>query len=446
MKTKQSLMKKNLASAFILCVGVLSLVGCSSTQPIVEPDMAPMESDYQLHKNWQVNFGAMPTRDARGLSFAEDDQHIYMAAESGDMVALLKDNQSRWVDQVVWQTQFDSAIVSGPRKHQDRLFIGTSKGQFIAVAASNGDYLWQSQLSSEVLSQAVIANNKIFTRTVDGKLYALNLQTGEKIWVVEHQMPSLSLRGAPEVIIADNKVIVAWETGVVQALALNSGQRIWETRIAVPSGRTDLQRMVDIQARLIYQNDRLYALGFHGKFVAIDLQSGEFYFVKDVSGYRDFLVDDQAVYVVDEADILYAFDRLNGSLIWKQSLFKDRLIGDLAESGDELLVVDGWGYLHWINKLQGTEVARVKHSNEYGDGNRILRVLSAGKRSYLFDDQGVVTSYKVALSNLKEFKLAHQDKSQQDKASQDSVKPKETPAQTDQETSWWQNFKGLWPF
>ena len=402
-------MKKRFTLMFAVATGLTLLVGCSTSKPLVEPYMAPMDSDYSLHKNWQVKLETMPNRDAEGLFFAEDTKNIFVASETGHLVALNKSNTSRWTDQVVWQAKFDSPIVSGPTLNAESLLIGTSKGQLIAVSAETGSYLWQTQLSSEVISRAIVKERKIFTRTVDGKFYALSATTGKILWVAEHQMPSLSLRGAPAAVYSDGKLFVGWESGSVQALSAKSGALLWETRIAVPKGRTDLERMVDVQSNLILKDGRLFVLGFHGKLASINTENGNFYFVKDVSGYRDFVVDDSAVYVVDEDDVMYAFDMASGAILWKQNSFKGRLVGDLSLSGDELLAVDGWGYLHWLNKLQGIEIARAKHSNEYGDGNRILRVYSDNNNTYLLDDEGVITSYKIKPSNLKLFKIEHNE-------------------------------------
>jgi len=397
-------MKKRITLALMIMSSVGIISGCSTAKPLVEPYMAPMESDYSLHKNWQVKLEAMPNRDSKGLFFAEDEQNVYVATETGFLASLKKSNTSRWSDQVNWEVKFDSPIVSGPTRDGDRLFIGTSKGQLIAVSSKTGEYLWQSQLSSEVMSRAVIAEGKIFTRTVDGKLYALNANDGSIEWVAEHQMPNLSLRGAPQVIYSDGKVFIGWESGSVQALSAKSGSLLWETRVAIPSGRTDLERMVDVQSNLVLKDGRLYVLGFHGKFASINPENGNFYFVKEVSGFRNFVVDDSAIYLVDENDVLYSFDLVSGATLWKQNAFKNRLVGDLSLADNDLLVVDGWGYLHWLNKVQGIEVARAKHSNEYGDGNRILRVYSEGKKVFLLDDEGVITSYNVTPSDLKLFK------------------------------------------
>lgn len=429
--------------------GLALLAGCSASKQLVEPYMAPMESDYSLHKNWQVKLETMPNRDSEGLFFAEDAKSIYIASETGHLVSLKKTNTSRWSDQIQWQVKLDSPIVSGPTLDGGNLLVGTSKGQLIAVSAETGAYLWQTQLSSEVMSRAVVEERKIFTRTVDGKFYALSAKTGKVLWVVEHQMPNLSLRGSPAAVYSDGKLFVGWESGSVQALSAKSGALLWETRIAIPKGRTDLERMVDVQANLVLKDDRLFVLGFHGKLASINPENGNFYFVKEVSGYRDFVVDDSALYVVDEDDVMYGFDMASGAILWKQNAFKGRLIGDLSLSGEELLAVDGWGYLHWINKLQGIEVARAKHSNEYGDGNRILRVYSEKKNTYLLDDEGVITSYNVTPSNLKLFKIEHNEtQATTDKPVVELVEDNTTDdTSSKKDESWWNiKLSDFWPF
>ncbi|MGM0541214.1 MAG: outer membrane protein assembly factor BamB [Pseudomonadota bacterium] len=399
--------------AIIVLLAVISS-SCSTSKVVKEPTaLAPLESNYMLHKNWQVKTETMPNKDSEGLFFSEDTDHLYVANSTGYVVALKKENTSRWTDQVVWETKFATPIVSGPAKHGDKLIIGTAKGQVIVLSAADGNILWQTQLSSEVMSYAVVAEQKIFTRTVDGKLYALELNSGEIVWVAEHQMPTLSLRGSPPVVYNEGTLYIGWESGSIQALSAKSGGLLWETRIAVPKGRTDLERMVDVQSALVMKQNRLIALGFHGKLVAINPDNGNFYFVKEISGYRDLAVNDSTIFVVDDSDVIHALDLLSGAKLWRQDAFKSRLVGDLKLYNDELLVVDGWGYLHWMNSIQGTESSRVKHSNEYGDGNRILRVRVDGTQLTLLDDEGVITHYSVKPSSLAEFKAEHAEQTEQ---------------------------------
>ena len=394
--------------ALIGLCSIILLGGCSSTPILKEPStLAPLEALYTLQKNWQVKTETMPNRDSEGLLFTEDASNLYAATATGYLVALTKETKTRWKDQVVWEVKFASEIVSGPAKQGEQLIIGTAKGLLVSLSTNHAHIKWQTQLSSEVMSYPVIAQQTIFTRTVDGKLYAVNAATGEVIWIVEHEMPSLSLRGSPAVLYFEDILYVAWESGMVQALSASSGTLLWEKRIATPKGRTDLERIVDIQASLVMKEGRLIALGYHGKLVAINPLNGKSFFEKELSSYRDFVVDSDRIYVVDDTDVLYAFDLFSGAMLWTQTAFKGRAIGDLNFYQNALLVADGWGYLHWVNRVQGTEFARVKHSNEYGDGNRVLRIKIDGNQLTLLDAEGTITQYDVEPSNLALFKKAH---------------------------------------
>ncbi|QKI88771.1 outer membrane protein assembly factor BamB [Thiomicrorhabdus xiamenensis] len=397
--------KTQLLSVVLLSGAVALMSGCSSTIKKEEPPKEQIDSALTMDLLWTVRQSAMPNGDTRGLAIAHDQQQLVVANSQGYVSKLSKNPQSRWTDQVVWEVRFDEAITSGPTldSDNDRILIGTAKGRLKAIDADNGGVLWQKQLSSEVVGKPTLNGNFIFTRTVDGKVYALNRDSGDTVWVSEHQMPSLSLRGSPQVLPTDELVFVAWETGMIQALSASSGELIWETRIAIPSGRTDLERMVDIQANLQYKDGVLYALGFHGKLAAINPENGNFIFVTELSGYRDFVVDANALYVVDDDDVLYAFDAKSGAPLWKQESMKGRTIGDLAFYKEDVLLTDEWGYVHWVSKLQGTESSRFKHSNDYGDGNKIVRVEVDGDSIYLFDGQGSISRYQVRPSDRAEF-------------------------------------------
>ena len=399
----------------ILTTLLLGLTACSSSTVVRVPaQLDTMDSSLKIMHNWQVKLNAMPVFDGEGLNIAQNDEAVFTADQQGKVAAFKKKNQSRWTDQVIWQSQLSEKVISGPVLFESHLIVGTSKGKVVAFDSVTGDVLWQTQLSSEVVSKAAIAENKIFTRTVDGRLYALSLKSGKVIWVNERQMPNLSLRGSSSVLYEQGVLYVGWESGKVEAIKAESGKSLWESIIAVPRGRTDLERMVDIQSSLVIKNNRLIALGYHGKLAAMSLESGYLFYAEDLSGFRDFVVDDQAIYAVDEDDFIHAYDLSNGTKLWTQKGLKYRSLGDLKTHKNYLLAIDGLGYIHWINKLHGTFEARVKHSNDYGDENTVLQAMVNGDDIYLLDQQGTINSYHVEQSDVAAFRtqlqMAKQDK------------------------------------
>ena len=405
----------NVLRTAVLSALLAGLTACSSTTVVRVPaELESIDSSLQIAHNWQVQLNAMPVFDGEGLNIAENDTVVFTAVQKGKVAAFKKANQSRWTDQVIWQSQLSEKIISGPVLQDDYLVVGTSKGKVVTYDALTGNVLWQTQLSSEVVSKPAIAENKIFTRTVDGYLYALSLKTGKVIWVNERQMPNLSLRGSSAVLFDKGVLYVGWETGKVEAIKAESGKSLWESDVAIPRGRTDLERMVDIQASLVIKNNQLIALGFQGKLSAMSLENGYLFYAEDLSGFRDFVVDDKAIYAIDEEDFIHAYDLSNGTKLWTQKGLKYRSLGDLKTHQNYLLAIDGLGYMHWIDKLQGTFVARVKHSNDYGDENTVLQAMVDGDDIYLLDQQGTINSYHVEQSDVAAFRaqlqMAKQDK------------------------------------
>lgn len=392
-------------SIVLIFASAVLLQSCTQPKIVRVPTpLVQMSSPYDIHRDWQIQLDHFKYSDSEGLYFADDSKQVYFANPNGTLTAAWKADKGRWTDQVKWQRKFNQPILSGPTLVGDGLIVGTSKGDLMRLSKADGRIEWQTELSSEILSLPVVAKGNVYVRTVDGKLYSVKAATGKVNWVIEHPLPNLSLRGIAPVTYADDTLYVGWESGSVQALDAATGETKWQTQVLIPKGRTDLERLVDIQSRLILSQGRLYVFGYHGKLVALNPENGNLFWSKDVSGFRDFLVDDKALYLVDEDDILYAYDLYNGTLIWKQTHFKYRRLVDLAfYSHHQILLADGFGMLHWIDKLDGTQVARAKHSDPDSVRAQLVRVWTDKKRIYTQDSGGFVTGYNVVPSNWYEF-------------------------------------------
>lgn len=377
------------------------LQACSSTSQTVRipTPLISAVDDYDLSLEWQVSVDKLAEADGRSLAFADDGERLFVASSSGLVTALWKHNQARYTDQVIWQAKYEASILSGPILANNHLIMGTSKGDLLALSPSDGGVLWQAQLNSEVVSMPVVQDNQVFVRTNDGRVVSVNLQTGDVIWVADHQMPNLFMRGSAPVLLDGDRLYVGRESGFVEALSVETGEKIWEARIAIPRGRTDLERMVDIQSRLILDSGRLFVLSYNGRMAALNTSGGHISWAKDISGYRDFVILDNVLYLLDEDDIFRALDPTTGTEYWNQDSLKYRMTGDVlvdktAYEFDSILLRDGLGYLHWLDPKKGHFIARFKHANHLNDGEQILQIHQDGQRYYVLDSDGSVTAYQ----------------------------------------------------
>jgi outer membrane protein assembly factor BamB len=390
--------KFTLAATF---AALFVLQACSTTSQTVRipSELAANVEKYPLVMDWQILIGQMAAADGKGLAIAQRDQRLYVASSSGMVTALKTENQPRFEDQVLWQVYFEAGLLAGPVLHNDRLILGSAKGDVFALSTSDGQIQWQTQLQSEVVSRPVIVENKILVRTNDGRLIALDDATGQVVWVADYQMPNLFLRGAAEVQVVANQIFIGREAGFVESLSLQTGERLWETRLALPKGRTDLERMVDVQASLLYDSERLYALSFNGRLAAINPNNGLFLWVKDLSGYRDFLIYNQVLYVFDEDDVLHAIDPVTGTTYWTQDALRYRGVGDIKldwhfQEQATLRVTDTQGYIHWLSTKDGLPVSRFKHASDTESGQQILQIHQDKTRYYVLDADGWIKAYQ----------------------------------------------------
>ncbi len=404
-------MNRLMVWASLLAFVVLS--GCSSFssfdfsptvdrggQPVVEGEKRPGQLKPLNHANpvqaalqWTLNYAPLNGADARGLQVAADGQRFYMAMPNGMVTAFHRADQPTWASQVAWQLLLGSPVLAGPLLHDDMLYVGTADGRLLAVEARSGKVRWTRQLSSSLDARLVWADGVVLARTLDSQLYAVRAADGEVSWKAGHEAPALALQGEPAPLVWLDRVIVGWENGLVEALDLGTGNVLWRQRLATPQGRTDLERMVDVQAQPVIRDGRLYVVAFHGKLAAMNPDNGALEWVKDFSGYRDPVVLSDRILVLDDEDMLHAFDLVTGTRIWRQADLKYRQLTDLRLWPETGLVVtgDGQGLVHWIEPLNGQLEGRVRHHSKPIVG---LFVLS-GNQLVVIDGEGYLSLYRM---------------------------------------------------
>src|SRR5690606_30499217 len=207
--------------------------------------------------------------DARvALAPVIDGERVFAAGNHGAVVAFSLEDGRR-----LWRTDTRTVLSGGPGLGAGLLVVGSSDGEVIALDAETGVERWRSVVSSEVLAAPVIANQIVLVRGGDERVTALDAADGGQLWQHEQTMPSLVLRGTAGIVVADDVAIVGYDNGRVNALRVRDGQVVWETPVASPSGRTEIERMVDVNATPRVIGRDIYAVAYQGRIAAMALES-----------------------------------------------------------------------------------------------------------------------------------------------------------------------------
>lgn len=260
----------------------------------------------------------------------------------------------------VWTTDLNVPISGGPGVGEGLVLVGTSEAQVIALDEKTGTERWRKRVSSEVLAAPAIDNGIVIARTIDGKVIGMDAKTGRRIWVYDHKVPVLSLRGASAPVISNGVAVVGFASGKLAAFRVTDGALLWETRVAIPHGRSDLARMVDIDGNLIVADGVIHVVTFQGSISTVLLQNGRVLWNREMSSHSAMAYDRANLYVTDDSGDVWALDRRSGASLWKQDKLHARKVTGPAVYGSYVVVGDFEGYLHWMNSQDGSFVARTK--------------------------------------------------------------------------------------
>jgi outer membrane protein assembly factor BamB len=242
--------------------------------------------------------------------------------------------------------------------------VGTSKGVIIALDGASGRELWRAKVNSELLSAPAIGENMVVFRSVDGRLHGFDAHNGKELWSVEQQVPRLSLRGTAIPIIAKDVAISGFDNGKVMAVSLNSGDTLWDTTLASPHGRTELDRLDDIDSAVRVVGDNVFAAGYQGRTAMLALDSGQLWWSHDMSSYRGLAVDDANLFVTQSDGTVVALRQRDGAEVWRNEKIRRRGLSAPVVLGGAIAIADYQGYVHWLDKNTGVFVARVRTSKQ----------------------------------------------------------------------------------
>lgn len=286
----------------------------------------------------------------------------------------------------------DTSFVSGGVGAGEGLvLLGTTHAQAIALSAVDGKERWRVQLSSEVLSQPVTGDGLVYLQTSDGRLVALDAKDGARRWTFDTQVPSLTLRGTGAPVFAGGLVFAGFANGKVGAFRSVSGEPVWEQRVMLPQGRSELDRIVDVDGSPLVTPNAVYAASYQGRVSALRPGDGTEMWERDTSSYLDLAEGYGNVYVVDDKGVITAIDQQTATVAWEQRGLFRRGVSAPATIGNYLVVGDDQGYLHVIAQSDGRLVGRHKID---GSGVR-SRPLAADELVYCMSNGGKLVALSI---------------------------------------------------
>ncbi|WP_313171662.1 outer membrane protein assembly factor BamB [Stenotrophomonas sp.] len=366
---------KHVAGIALIAV---SLTGCSTVKgwfagkdaaakKALEPaELTKFEPSVQVSKIWSANVGKGEGRIGLRQAPVVSDGRVYAAAVQGGVHALdLQTGKQVWEYSPAKEKKKPKLRLSGgPGVGDGLVVIGTLDGQVIALDAANGSEKWKSKVTGEVIAAPAVAQGLVFVRSNDGRTTALDAATGEQRWFNAQELPSLTVRGNAPVVTGPGVLFIGNDDGTVAALAMQDGRPLWEQMVGTPEGRTELERMADIDGAPVLEGNTLFVTSFKNETMAIEGPTGRPMWSRDHGGGGGVAVSSGNVVVTDGKGTVYGLDKSSGSAMWSQQALARRSLTGAAIQGDYAVVGDYKGYLHWLRLSDGELAAREKSGGD----------------------------------------------------------------------------------
>ena len=371
---------------------LLLLNGCSwikswgdKDDPNEPAELVEFEPTLKVGKVWSTKVGKGLDKAGRQLRPASQSGSIYAADYKGLLMAIDADSGNK-----LWEIKTKLPFTGGPGIADNLLLMGTENGEVFAFDASTGTQLWSATVTSEVLAAPAVSDGVVVVRCIDGRVFGLDADTGQRVWIYDHSVPLLTLRGNAPPLLRAGVAFIGYDGGQVVALRTDDGTLMWEQTLVTSEGRTELERLSDIDGQLVFIASDLLVSSYKNRLASLAADSGRLLWFKDISSASGVSVDRINLTLTDKEGNLWLLDRRNGAESWKQDQLLRRGLTLPVFYGSFIVVGDQEGYLHWINISDGQFAAREKVGGKGFSGPPLV----IGNTLYVMTKKGEITAFR----------------------------------------------------
>ena len=352
-------------------------------------ELMDISVEVRLDRLWSVDVGNGQGDNHTEITPTIAGRVIFAASENGTVLAVNLDSGD-----VLWRSRLDERLITGGVGAGGGLVIlGSRDAEVIALDQSTGETVWIGQVTSEVVAQPIVNEEIVVVQTVDDKVTALDNVSGEQRWIYESTQPPLTLRGTSRPVFTPaDTVIAGFSNGTLVSVSADDGVWRWEERVAVPEGRYDIDRVIDIDGDLVLDGNRIFASSYQGNLIALDVATGRIVWgLQDASSYHGITQGFGNLYYCNDESHVVAVRDESEDIVWRNADLQHRSITAPTAISNYVAVADFEGYVHLISQIDGRVVGRSRVDD---DGVRANLLADRG-RLITFGNSGTLAAYNL---------------------------------------------------
>lgn len=264
-----------------------------------------------------------------------------------------------------------------------RLYVSTGFGQVFAINPADGAQVWKVDIGVPIVNAPVANGGRVFVSSQDNHMFALAQSDGHQLWDHQGITETAGILESTSAAVSGDYLIAPYTSGEIYAIRVQDGRVAWNDMLTRNGSRTALSDLDDIAGRPVVDRDMVFGISHSGMMVAINLDSGQRVWSRDIGGIQTPWVAGDFLYVLTTDEMILCLQRKDGRVKWVHQLPRwedpddkdDRIVwsGPILVS-DKLVAVSSTGFAEAISPYTGQLMARV----QVPDGSYIAPVVANG--------------------------------------------------------------------
>lgn len=246
------------------------------------------------------------------------------------------------------------AVYTTPVLDGDRLYLGSYKGEVMALSAADGELIWRdTAIHGGIVGGPVLDGDVLLFGTTENRLYALNKADGTtaKGWPAGGFNTGAPVWASP--VVSDGIAYIATMRGEVRAIRMADRTDAWPEPFTIPGAIVSLRLLGD---------SRLFVAGLNRSVNILDTATGKA--VTPMFQASDWVWNtpafhDGVAYFGDFGGKVYALDITTGKTLWTSSSPTNKVRSGPLVIGDVLVVVDRDPVVHFLDLKNGSALNTV---------------------------------------------------------------------------------------
>lgn len=380
--------------AMLACgLSACSIFGDDEDEELEPLELVDIEETMDVREVWSEKLGKGSEFMRIGLNPSGDGNRVYAASHDGNVSAYDPENGDR-----VWRTELEVMLSAGPGVGDGLVVVAGYDGDLVALNADDGTEAWRIDIGGETLAKPAISDSSVVVYSIDGRLRVFSTLDGRELWSIERDVPALTQRGNASPVVTGNSVIAGFDNGRLVAVDIDDGVVEWESVLTPPSGRSDLDRLADVDGGLAVVGQDVYAAGYNGRLASLAAESGQLLWAREISSPSGVAADWNNIYTVGDGGEVIALLRRNGDDVWRQESLLRREPTPPVPFSTAVVVGDFEGYVHFFSNFDGRPVARERVGKGMISGAPVVM----GDKLFVQSEDGELAAFVVRIPEREE--------------------------------------------